>query len=99
MRKATRRSERCPTPAAGLPFDWMEARIPDAVLDRNAERRLAMHEDDVHIRASLLARLGRTRDHALHRCLGNQDWAFEFHGECPLSKDETRVLVRAAFDR
>jgi len=101
MRKVAKRSERfAPSgPEAGLPFDWMGYRVPDPILDRNADRRFSMHEDDVRVRASLLGRLGFPRDFALHRCLGNQEWAFELHGECPLSKDETRTLVRAAFDR
>lgn len=101
MRKTGKKTERSTgrLPSEGLPFDWMEARIPDGILDRNADRRFAMHEEDVRVRASLLHRLGRPRDYALHRCLGNQEWAFDLYGECPLSKDEIRTLVRAAFDR
>jgi len=98
MRKTAKKTERSPA-AGGLPFDWMDYHVPDAVLERNADHRLAMQQDDVRVRASLLRRLGWPREHALHRCLGNQEWASEMHGECPLSKDETRTLVKAAYDR
>jgi hypothetical protein len=100
MRKPAKKTERSPAaPADGLPFDWMDYRIPDPVLERNADHRLAMHQDDVRVRASLLKRLGWPRESALHRCLGNQEWAFETYGVSPLSKDETRTLVKATFDR
>lgn len=82
-----------------MPFDWMHAHVPAAVQERNARNRRAMHEDDVRIRSSLLRRLGYPQDYAVHRCLGNQQWAFELRGTPALEVGEVNTLVEAVYKR
>lgn len=82
-----------------MSFDWMHAHVPDFIVDRNRSHQRKMHEDEVRVRAALLRRLGHAQEQALHRCLGNEQWAFEMKGASPLTEQDIRAIVEGVYKR
>ncbi len=82
-----------------MPFSWMQS-------SPSGERRHPVSDDcgevyraEVRQRAGLLRRLGYSKAHAVHRCLGNISWAFSTQGRPPISAKDVRLLVTEIYDR
>jgi len=78
-----------------MPFDWMQTEPPAT----NAEARVAAYLEEVRQRAGLFRRLGHSKAHAIHRCLGNIAWAFSESGTPPITAADVRRVVGEVYDR
>jgi hypothetical protein len=83
-----------------MDFDWMNVELPADLVRRNAQKRAAMAQEDVYLRAAMLRRLGFDAAYVKHRLLGNQAWAWDvIPGSPALSQKALKEQVDAAFAR
>ncbi len=62
-----------------MPFSWYQPDVPEGYRSGSA-KALAMYEDEIRERATLLMGLGYSREDAKARLRGNVRWDFECNG-------------------
>jgi hypothetical protein len=82
-----------------MPFPWYDAPIPEAVRATYNDRALDAVRREIEERASLLGRLGYSKQQAIARLRANMSWEFErMSSKAPLN-DELEKLVDAAYQK
>lgn len=97
---AANASSNAPKNASGKvacqPFPWLVAAVPSTATARFATRNLEVRRREISDRASLLRRLGYSKDQVLSRLSGYQSWEYEPFHTSPLAS-EVAALVDAVF--
>ncbi len=79
-----------------MPLSHVHAKIPDSVKSTFAAAFLKMRRHEISERASLLRRLGYSRDEALRRCQSYEAGEYEPFGTSQLA-DEVAALVDTVY--
>jgi hypothetical protein len=81
-----------------MPFDWYHTTLPKSLKASGAARRKAMYLEEVRSRASLMRRLGYSKEATLNRVKKNLEWGFELH-ERPAFIDLIPEVVDSVYNR
>lgn len=75
-----------------MPLSHLHPKIPDSVKSTFAAASLKMRRQELSERASLLRRLGYSRDEALRRCRAYEAGEYEPFGASPLAGEVEKLI-------
>jgi hypothetical protein len=75
-----------------MPFSWLHPHIPAHVKKHYPAAAKAMQRREISERASMLRRLGYSRDEALRRCQAYDEWEYEPFHRSPLAAEVVQIV-------